>query len=158
MKSNCHNIIFADGFVHDELDRSEQDKFMLHLETCSECRNEVQYIRRLAETLNTAYSPLLDETFNYNIVKNLRKEELAEERKEIRVAFEDIVISLATLLVIVILGLQVFDRPSVSPVEMAGSLTSIERISLEQENLSNDQVLELVFRPAADAPLVQGSK
>jgi thiol-disulfide isomerase/thioredoxin len=146
MKRDCHNTAFADDFVHDELSQDERERFMLHLETCSECRIEVEHLRQLAEELNAAYSPHLDETFNYRILNNLRKEELAEERKEMRVAFEDIVISLATLLVIVILGFQVFDRPTVSPVEMVGSLTNIEKSSLEQGNFSNDQVLELVLR------------
>ncbi len=146
MKSNCHNISSADGFVHDELTKDEQDKFKLHLETCSECRSEVERLNRISETVNAAYFVSLDETFNYGIVNNLRQEKRDEERKEIRIAFEDIVISLVTLVAIVILGLQMFDRPSISPVEMAGSLTNVERVSVEQQTISNDQVLELVMR------------
>ena len=146
MKDKCYNITYADSFVHGELDKSEQDKFETHLETCGECRGEVEDLRRLARALNSACSPRLDETFNYKILNNLRKQERAEERKEIRIALEDIVISLATLLAIVILGIQVFNRPVVSPVEMAGSLTNIEKVSVGPKSLSNDQVLELVMR------------
>jgi hypothetical protein len=146
MKSNCHNITNVDGFVHDELSKNERDNFVHHLETCGECRNEVERLRQIAAALNSAYSLHLDETFNYRIVNSLRKEERKEGRKEIRVAFEDIVISLATLLAIVILGIQIFDRPPVSQDEMMGSLTNIEKSSLQQKNLSNDQVLELVLR------------
>lgn len=146
MKSDCQYIAYSDAFVHGELDEIERDKFNAHLGACEECRNEVKSLNRLAETLNSAYCADLDETFNYGILNNLRNQERAEGRKEIRIAFEDIVISLATLLVIVILGLQAIDRPTVSPVEMAGQLTNVERSSLDQENLSNDQVLELVLR------------
>jgi hypothetical protein len=146
MKSKCYNFDSADGFVHGELNKDERASFESHIETCGACRDEVQRLRGLGGALNRAYSFHLDETFNYRIVNNLRREERAEERKEIRIAFEDIVISLATLLVLVILSIQIFDRPTVSPVEMAGSLTTVEKSSLEQANLSNDQVLELVLR------------
>lgn len=146
MRSNCYNITYADDFVHDELNKDEQDKFKKHIETCDECRNEVGRLRQISESLNAAYSLHLDETFNYRIVNNLRQEEREEGRMEIRIAFEDIVISLATLFALVVLGIQVFDRPTVSQTEMVGSLTNIEKSSLDQENLSNDQVLELVLR------------
>jgi anti-sigma factor RsiW len=146
MKNDCRNITLADGFVHGELDSDERDRFMLHLEKCSECRSEVNHLRQLGKVLNAAYFSQLDETFNYRILKNLRKEELDEERKGIRIAFEDMAISFATLLMILILGLQLFDRPTVSPVEMVGALTNVERTSVEEQALSNDQVLEMVMR------------
>ncbi len=146
MKNNCQYVPFSDAFVHGELNEDEHSRFKSHLEICKECRIEVESLNRLADTLKLSYTADLDENFNYGILRNLRNQELAGERKEIRIAFEDIVISLATLLVIVILGLQAFDRPSVSPIEMVGQLTSFEKSSLDQENLSNDQVLELVLR------------
>ncbi|HUI30882.1 MAG TPA: zf-HC2 domain-containing protein [Candidatus Acidoferrales bacterium] len=146
MKSKCYNVFRADDFVHGELDQSEQDEFKLHLETCDECRSEVEHLHRLAGTLNAAHSFHLDERFNYSVVSSIRQQRSVSEGKELRIALEDIVISLATLLVIVILGLQMFERPTISPVEMVGSLTNIERSSVDQETLSNDQVLELVVR------------
>jgi hypothetical protein len=146
MKSSCYNITLADDFVHDELNQSDREKFVLHLDKCKECQNEVAHLRQLGLTLNAVYSLHLDGRFNYKILANLRKEERAEERKEIRIAAEDIVISLATLLAIVIFSLQMFDRPDVSPVEMVGSMTNIERSSVGQQPFSKDQVLELVMR------------
>ena len=146
MKNDCYYITQADGFVHGELTENEQIEFEHHLESCDQCRSEVEYLKKLSGGLNAAYSSRLDETFNYRIIKNLRSEGLAENRKEMRGALEDIVISLATLLIIVILGIQMFDRSPVSPVEMVGSLTNAEKISVEQQSLSNDQVLELVMR------------
>lgn len=158
MKSNCYNITLADEFVHGELSPIERDKFVPHLETCTECQKEVRLLRQLGETMNAAYAINLDERFNYRIVNNLRKEENAEDRKEIRIALEDIVISLATLLVIALFSLQMFNRPTVSQVEMVGSLTNIEMSSVEQQDLSNDQVLELVIQREADEPPAQRSK
>ncbi len=128
------------------LDKYELKEFEQHIVDCGECRNEVEFLRKLTGLLDASYSYHLDETFNYKVVRNLNKEKRVEERKEIRIALEDIIISLATLLAIFMLGIQLFNRPVVSPFEMSGTLTNIEKSSMEQSSLSNDQVLELVLR------------
>jgi len=146
MNSSCYKVARADSFVHGELSQSEHNEYMLHLEKCNDCREEVKRLGQLGEALNNAYLYPLDETFNYRVVNTIRVQERTKERKEIRIAFEDIVISLATLLIIAVFTLRMFDRPTVSPVEMVGSLTNVEMSSVEQQALSNDQVLELVLR------------
>ena len=158
MKNNCHNLIFVDSFVHGELGKDELERFENHIVSCEECRNEIDSLRKLKGLINTSHSYHLDGTFNYRVVNNLRKEKHAEERKEIRIAFEDIIISLATLVAIFVLGIQLFNRPAVSPFEMSGTLTNIEKRSMDQASLSNDQVLELVFQQKSDEPQAQGSK
>ncbi len=146
MGNSCHDSIYVDGFVHGELEKNRLKEFEQHLAACDECRDEIESLRKLGRLLDTSYSYHLDETFNYKIIRNLNKEKKIEERKEIRIALEDIIISLATLLAIVILGIQLFNRPVVYPFEMSGTLTNIEKSSMEQSTLSHDQVLELVLR------------
>jgi hypothetical protein len=146
MKTDCCDITYVDGFVHAELDKTEQDRFKSHLETCGKCRREVERLSHLAKALNAAYSTHLDETFNYSVINSLRANLRPSGVKEVRIAAEDMVITLATLLIIAIISIQVFDRPTVSPAEMAGSLTNIEKISVDQQTLSDDQVMELVMR------------
>ena len=158
MGNNCHNLIFADSFVHGELEKDELRKFEQHIVVCDECRNEVESLKKLTGLIDTSHLYHLDETFNYKVVNNLRKDRHAEERKEIRIAFEDIIISLATLLAIVMLSIQLFNRPAVSPFEMSGTLTNIEKSSMEQASLSNDQVLELVLQQKAGMPATRGGK
>lgn len=158
MKTDCCDSTYVDGFVHGELDKAEQGKFKIHLETCSECRGEVDRLGQFAETLNAAYSTHLDETFNYSVINSLRASQRPSGVREIRIAVEDIIISLATLLTIAIIGMQLFDRPTVSPAEMAGSLTNIEKISVDQQTLSDDQVMDLVIQPEADEPQAQRSR
>ncbi len=155
MKTDCCDIAYVDSFVHGELGKDEQSKFNIHLESCSGCRGEVERLSHLAETLNAAYSAHLDETFNYSVINSLRASQRPSGVKEVRIAAEDIIISLATLLIIAIISMQIFDRPTVSSAEMAGSLTNIEKISVEQQTLSDDQVLEMVIQPRANEPPAQ---
>ena len=146
MKNDCYNITHADPFVHGEMPPREREEFERHLDDCDQCRREVKDLRSLSENIDAAYSVDLDETFNYSVLNEMRNPGRLGGVKEIRLALEDIVISLATLIVVALLGIQLFNRPAVSPLEMAGSLTNIEKSSAEQQTLSNDQVLELVMR------------
>ncbi|MGO9481238.1 MAG: anti-sigma factor family protein [Candidatus Kryptoniota bacterium] len=145
-KAHRPSADIIDGFVHGELGKDELREFEAHLTVCDECKKETESLRKLKGLLDTSNSYYLDETFNYKVVRNLKKEKRLESRREIRIALEDIVISLATLLAIVILGIQLFSRPVIYRSEMSGTLTNIEKSSVEQTNLSNDQVLELVLR------------
>lgn len=146
MGNSCRYLVQVDSFVHDELGKNEKKEFEEHAASCSKCRSEMESVRRMKGLLDAAYEVKLDETFAYGVINALRKGKYVEERKGIRLAIEDIAISFATLLVIVLLGIQMFSKPALSSVEMAGTLTTIERSSLEQTTLSNDQVLELVLR------------
>ena len=146
MENSCHYSQYADGFVHGELNDSEIKEFSNHLSTCSFCGAEVQKIANLRDSLNFAYQFPLDERFNYNVLRSLHQREQIKPIREIKIAFEDILISLATMVAIAILGIQLFGAPKVASVEMAGRLTNIERTSVEQTSLSNDQVLEIVMR------------
>jgi len=146
MGNSCHYLSYVDNFVHGELEETERKEFEKHPPGCVECRNEIESLRELRHLLESAYAPSLDETFNYGVINALRSQKAIEGKKEIKIAVEDIVISLATLVVIMILGIQLFRSTTVSSVEMVGTLTNIEKSSLEQRSLSNDQVLELVMR------------
>ncbi|MCL4511673.1 MAG: hypothetical protein M1470_11450 [Bacteroidetes bacterium] len=147
MENSCHYSVYVDSFVHGELEESRPCRdFENHLATCNECKEEIKAVSQVKEALINSYSMQLDETFNYHVLNTLRKGKHFEERKEIRIAVEDIIISFATLLAVVLLGIQLFHNPKVSSVEMAGRLTNIEKSSLEQSSLSKDQVLELVLR------------
>ncbi len=146
MGNSCHQLAKVDGFVHDELGAEEKREFEMHAASCDECRSEIEFVGRMRGLLDNAFEFKLDETFTYGVVNLLRAEKKVEERKGIRLAVEDIAISLATLLIVVLMGIQLFNRPSLSSAEMAGTLTSIEKSSLEQTTLSNDQLLELVVR------------
>ena len=146
MENSCHYFAYVDGYVHDELHGKELIDFELHLGSCAQCTEEVANIGRVKDAVTGSFLFPLDERFNYSVISDLRKVRAPQPAREIRIALEDIVISLATLLVIVLIGIQLFHRPKVSSVEMVGRLTNIEKISLEQTSLSNDQVLELVLR------------
>lgn len=146
MENSCHYFAYVDSYVHDEMNGEERSDFEAHLGSCPQCTDELTNIRRVNEALTQSFALSLDERFDYSVVSDLRKARAPQPAKEIRIALEDIIISLATLLVIVLIGIQLFHGPKVSSVEMVGRLTSIERSSLDQTNLSNDQVLELVLR------------
>jgi anti-sigma factor RsiW len=146
MENNCHYLMYAESFVQGELEEDKLYEFESHIANCAVCQNEIESLRRLKGLLNSVFSCELDETFNHGVVRNLRAEGKIENRKEVRIALEDIVISVATFLAIIILGFQLFGGPAVSPLEMSGTLTNIEKSSMEQSNISNDQVLELVLR------------
>jgi anti-sigma factor RsiW len=146
MESSCRYSAYIDSYAHGELPTDARSEFEQHISTCAACRNELKEMTSLSNTLNDSFAVSLDERFNYRVVSALRDEKSETPVREFRVALEDIVISLATLLVIILIGLQLFNKPRVNPVEMAGRLTKIEKSSLEQSNLSNDQVLELVVR------------
>lgn len=146
MENSCSYLKYVDGYSHGELDGNIRSEFEEHFSSCADCRKELGSVQGLRSALNDSCQLSLDETFNYSVVNELRNEKVGRPAKEIRIALEDIIISLATLLVIVLIGLQIFNKPKVSSVEMAGSLTKIEKSSLEQTRLSNDQVLELVLR------------
>jgi Putative zinc-finger len=146
MGSDCRYLDSTDGYSHGELAGDELAEFERHLNTCDICRTEVESIRRLKEGLNRSFESRLDQRFNYSIINELREKKKAGTGGEIRIALEDIVVSLATLLVIVLIAIQLLHKPRISSVEMAGTLTKIEKSSMEQTKLSNDQVLELVVR------------
>ncbi|MCL5268598.1 MAG: zf-HC2 domain-containing protein [Bacteroidetes bacterium] len=146
MDNSCRFSVYVDDFVHGELEQSQRKSFEDHLASCGECRKELEAALRLKESLTASYLADLDETFNYKVINTLRTDGHFERGKEIRVALEDIVISLATLVAVVLLAIQMFRTPSVTTVDMLGRLTNIEKSSLEQPALSNDQVLELVLR------------
>jgi hypothetical protein len=146
MENSCSYIKYVDGYSHGELDGNIRSEFERHLSSCTDCRKELESVEGLRSALSDSFEVSLDETFNYSVVNELRDEKAIHPAKGIRVALEDIIISLATLLVIVLIGIQIFNKPKVSPVEMAGNLTKIEKSSLEETHLSNDQVLEIVLR------------
>ncbi len=146
MKNSCRFSVCVDDFVHGTMKQSELRVFEDHLASCDVCKMELQSALRFKESIAASYSANLDETFNYRVVNTLRTDKHFERGKEIRVALEDIVISLATLVAIVLLAIQVFRTPNITSVDMVGRLTNIEKSSLEQPTLSNDQVLELVVR------------
>ncbi len=146
MGNSCGYLKYVDGYSHGELVGNIRLEFENHLLSCADCRKESEFMRGLRSVLSDSFELSLDETFNYSVVNELRNEKVGQPAKEIRIALEDIIISLATLLVIVLIGLQIFDKPKVSSVEMAGNLTKIEKSSLEETHLSNDQVLEIVLR------------
>lgn len=146
MGNSCGYLKYVDGYSHGELDGDIRSEFEKHLSSCADCRKELETTLDMRSILTGAFQLTLDERFNYAVVNELRNAKAFPPAKEIRVALEDIIISLATLLVIVLIGVQIFNKPRVRSVEMAGSLTRIEKSSLEQSRLSNDQVLELVLR------------
>ncbi len=146
MENSCRFSVYVDDFVHDGLDQSQRETFRDHLLACSECRQMVGAALKLKESMAVSYQLNLDETFNYRVINTLRNDKHFERGKELRVALEDIVISLATLLAIVLLAIQMFRTPNITTADMVGRLTNIERSSLNQQTLSNDQVLELVMR------------
>jgi Putative zinc-finger len=145
MENSCGYLKYVDGYAHGELGGNILSEFQNHLEACADCRKELESVESLRSAMVHSFEVSLDETFNYSVVNELRNKKAAEPVREIRIALEDIIVSLATLLVIVLIGIQIFNKPKVSSVEMAGSLTKIEKSSLEQTRLSNDQVLELVL-------------
>ena len=146
MDNSCRFSVYVDDFVHGELDRSQMQSFEDHVRSCTACKEELKDVLKFRDTVRSAYAAALDETFNYRVINTLRSEKHFERGKEIRVALEDIVISLATLVAIVMLAIRIFSTPSISTVDMVGRLTNIERSSLQQSALSNDRVLELVVR------------
>lgn len=146
MENSCHYSAFVDDYVHDEISDRDRSEFERHLRSCRLCAEEVRTLGSMRQSLTDSFSVTLDARFDYAVVSSLRKEHQAGQTKELRLALEDIIISLATLLVIVLIGIQLFNKPKVSSVEMVGKLDNIERSSLEQTKLSNDQVLELVLR------------
>lgn len=146
MENSCDYSADIDGYVHGEIYGQKLADFEMHLNSCSRCKEEVRALGNLRDTLTQSFSVSLDERFNHSVVRNLRERRKADSVKEIRIALEDIVISFATLLVLVLLGIQLFSKPKVTSVEMAGKLDQIEQSSLQQTNISNDQVLELVVR------------
>lgn len=146
MENSCRYLADVESYMHSEMNDSERLEFERHLHSCSQCLGEIEALGRLQKAMTDSFTVSLDERFNYSVISELRKARPAEPVKEIRIALEDIIISLATLLVIVLIGIQLFDKPKVSSVEMVGRLDNIERSSLQQAKLSNDQVLELVLR------------
>lgn len=146
MENSCEYSADIDGYVHGELSGRKLSDFEIHLQACSRCREGVEALGGLRDTLDRSFTLSLDERFDYSVVRDLRAGHKVPSGKELRIALEDIIISLATLLVIILIGVQFLSRPKVSSVEMAGRLDRIERSSLEQTSLSNDQVLELVVR------------
>lgn len=146
MGNSCRYFAYVDSYAHEELSGEILSEFERHLTACPECMSELGMLKKLKSVMNEAFEAPLDQRFNYGVITELMTSNAPPRAKEIRIAIEDIVISLATLLVIVLLAIRLFDKPSVSSVEMAGRLNSIEKSSLEQSSLSNDQVLELVLR------------
>ncbi len=146
MGNSCPFFMYADGFVHNELSGDERERFGEHLLSCPVCNTEVQKLESVRESLEAAYTVRLDAQFNYSVLRSLREKKSNSPIGEIKIAVEDILISLATLVAIALLSIQFFGTPRVSSVEMVGRLTNIERSSIEQTSLSNDQVLELVLR------------
>ena len=146
MKNSCGYLRYVDDYSHGELDGNIRTEFESHLPSCPDCRKELESVEGLRSALSDSFEVSLDETFNYSVVNELRNEKTIPPATEFRLALEDIIISLATILVIVLIGIQLFNKPRVSSIEMAGSLTKIEKSSLDQSQLSNDQVLELVLR------------
>ncbi len=167
MGNKCYNFSPAahrsmdeviDGFAHGELETDEQKRFEQHLTECKECREAAESLRRLKGLMETTYAYHLDETFNYNVIRNLKKESRVEEIREIRTALEDIIVTVAALIVIAIFGLQLFNQPTVSPFEMSGTLTTVERSSMEQANFSDDQIMQFVLQQPSYLPADQRSK
>jgi len=146
MDSKCRLSEFVDAFVHDELDHERKSEFEAHLVSCSACAREVDTMKTMKKAMEEAHEVKLDATFDYAVVNSIRTGQHIRPAKEIRIALEDIVISLATMLAIVLLGIQLFNVPKVTAADMVGSLTNVEQSSMEQTSLSNDQVLELVMR------------
>ncbi len=146
MENSCDHSDDIDAYVHGEMQGHKLTEFETHLGSCSRCKQEVRALGNLRDSLTSSFTVSLDERFDYSVVRDLRDWRKRDSVREIRTALEDIVISFATLLVLVLLGIQLFGRPKVTPIEMAGRLDRIERSSLEQTNISNDQVLELVVR------------
>lgn len=146
MENSCGYISYADSYVHGEMDGRELSEFESHLSSCPFCTAEVENLVGIQRSIEESFSVSLDARFDYSVVTELRKEREKRPVREFRLALEDIIISLATLLVIVLIAIQLFDKPKVSSVDMVGRLDNIERSSLQQANLSNDQVLELVLR------------
>lgn len=146
MENSCRYFAYVDSYVHDELSGEDRSEFENHLGSCPACSGEIRILGGMKQALTDSFSSSLDARFNYSVVSDLRKTRRPEPTRELRIALEDIFISLATLLVIVLIGIQLFNKPKVSSVEMVGKLDNIERSSLQQSKLSNDQVLELVLR------------
>ncbi len=146
MGNSCRYFAYVDSYAHAELSGEILSEFERHLTTCPECMRELGALKKLKSVLSEAFEAPLDQRFNYAVITELRTSNAPAPVKEIRIAIEDIAISLATLVVIVLLAIQLFNRPAVSSVEMAGRLNRIEKSSIEQSSLSNDQVLELVLR------------
>lgn len=146
MENSCDYSADIDGYVHGELNGRKLSDFEIHLQSCLKCKQEVEALGGLRNALDKSFAVSLDERFDYSVIRDLRVRRKVPSGKEIRIALEDIIISLATLLVIFLIGVQFLSKPKVSSVEMAGKLDRIERSSLEQTSLSNDQVLELVVR------------
>ncbi len=146
MGNSCRYTVYVDSYAHDELSTDARAEFEHHIATCVACRSELESMLSLRGVINDSFMVPLDERFNYGIITRFRNQKSESPAGEFRLALEDIIISLATLIVILLISLQLFHKPKVNPVEMAGRLTNIEKSSLEQSNLSNDQVLELVVR------------
>ena len=146
MKNRCRYIADVDDYVHDEMNPDELQDFESHLGSCCICTGEIERLMRIQDLLERSFSIQPDQRFNYSVVAELRKERKPEPAMGIRIALEDIIISLATLMAIVLIAIQLFSRPKISSVDMVGKLDRIERSSMEQTSLSNDQVLELVLR------------
>lgn len=146
MKNSCRYIADVDNYVHGEMSPEELQEFESHLGSCRFCTEEIERLTNIHNLLEESFSVKLDERFDYSLVAELRKGRKPEPAREIRIALEDIIISLATMVAIVLVVIQLFSRPKISSVDMVGKLDGIERSSLEQTSLSNDQVLELVLR------------
>lgn len=147
MKSRCPFIESADSYIHDEMTASEIRSFELHVQSCAECSNEVNKLRLIRTSLSSAFSVPLDERFNYSVLNILRDQKGLANGHEVREAFGDILISLVSLLVIMFLGVQLFQTPHrASPVEMVGGLTKVEQSSLQRSALTDDQVVEIALR------------
>ncbi len=146
MGNSCRYIADVDDYVHDEMNPDELQDFESHLGSCRICTGEIERLMRIQDLLERSFSIQPDQRFNYSVVAELRKERKPEPAMGIRIALEDIIISLATLMAIVLIAIQLFSRPKISSVDMVGKLDRIERSSMEQTSLSNDQVLELVLR------------
>ncbi len=146
MENSCRYIAYVDDYVHDEMNPDERRDFESHLGSCRKCTEEIEKLTGIQSLLDRSFSVQPDERFNYSVVAELRKRQKPEPAGEIRIALEDIIISLATLMAIVLIAIQLFSRPKISSVDMVGKLDRIERSSMEQTSLSNDQVLELVLR------------
>ncbi len=146
MENSCRYFAYVDDYVHGEMNPDELQGFESHLGSCGLCTDEIGRIKSVRAALEESFAVSLDERFNYSVVTELRKTRKPEAAREIRIALEDIIISLATLVAIVLIAIQLLNRPKVSSVDMVGKLDTIERSSMEQTSLSNDQVLELVLR------------
>lgn len=146
MENSCDHSAEIDAYVHGEIQGHRLLDFETHLQSCEYCRAEVRTLAGLKDMLTGSFSVSLDERFDYSVIRDMRLKPKSDSIREIRIALEDIIISLATLVVLALLGIQLFSKPQVSSVEMAGRLDQIERSSLEQTSMSNDQVLELVVR------------